>query len=110
MTSIVGYTEMLQDGSIVGALTPSQLPLLETIARNGQRLIVICNDLLMLSGLDSGAAQWEREALDLTTILKPVEEAVRPLLDRPRPDPARRPAPTYPSSCSATGPSSSASC
>ena len=79
VTSIVGYTEMLQDGSIVEP-DPGQLPLLATIARNGQRLIVICNDLLMLSGLDSGAAQWEREALDLTTILKPVEEAVRPLL------------------------------
>jgi PAS domain S-box-containing protein len=79
VTSIVGYTEMLQDGSIVEP-DPGQLPLLATIARNGQRLIVICNDLLMLSGLDSGAAQWERESLDLTTILKPVEEAVRPLL------------------------------
>ena len=79
VTSIVGYTEMLQDGSIVDA-HPDQLPLLEIIARNGQRLIVICNDLLMLSGLDSGAAQWERETLDLASILKPVEEAVRPLL------------------------------
>lgn len=79
VTSIVGYTEMLQDGSIVEP-DPDQLPLLATIARNGQRLIVICNDLLMLSGLDSGAAQWERESLDLTTLLKPVEEAVRPLL------------------------------
>jgi PAS domain S-box-containing protein len=79
VTSIVGYTEMLIDGSVVDA-DPQQLPLLETIARNGQRLIVICNDLLLLSGLDSGAAQWEREALDLATLLEPVEEAIRPLL------------------------------
>ncbi len=79
VTSIVGYTEMLQDGSIVEP-DPDQLPLLATIARNGQRLIVICNDLLTLGGLDSGAAQWERETLDLTTILKPVEEAIRPLM------------------------------
>ncbi|HYQ34132.1 MAG TPA: PAS domain-containing sensor histidine kinase, partial [Lapillicoccus sp.] len=79
VTSIVGYTEMLQDGSIVDP-DPDQLPLLATIARNGQRLIVICNDLLLLSGLDSGGVQWERETLDLTTLLKPAEEAIRPLM------------------------------
>jgi PAS domain S-box-containing protein len=79
VTSMVGYTYMLIDGSVVDA-DPQQLPLLETIARNGQRLIVICNDLLLLSGLDSGAAQWEREAIDLATLLEPVEEAIRPLL------------------------------
>ncbi|MBB6629375.1 PAS domain S-box protein [Nocardioides sp. KIGAM211] len=79
VTSIVGYTEMLADGSIVDP-DPDQLPLLRTIARNGERLIVICNDLLLLSGLDSGAQHWERETLDLVTILDPAEEAVRPLL------------------------------
>ena len=38
VTSIVGYTEMLADGSVVEP-DPAQVPLLETIARNGQRLI-----------------------------------------------------------------------
>ena len=54
VTSIVGYTEMLKDGSIVEPLE-HQLPMLETIARNGERLITICNDLLLLGNLDSGA-------------------------------------------------------
>ncbi|MCW2845168.1 MAG: sensor signal transduction histidine kinase [Nocardioides sp.] len=79
VTSIVGYTEMLTDGSVVDP-APAQLPLLETIARNGERLIVICNDLLLLSGLDSAAVHWKRETLDLASILTPAEEAVRPLL------------------------------
>ncbi|HEU4811114.1 MAG TPA: PAS domain S-box protein, partial [Nocardioides sp.] len=79
VTSIVGYTEMLADGSIVDP-DPLQLPMLETIARNGERLIVICNDLLLLSGLDSGVAQWEREAIDLAAVLHGVEPAIRPLL------------------------------
>ena len=79
VTSIVGYTEMLTDGSVVEP-DPAQLPLLATIARNGQRLIVICNDLLLLSGLDSGAAPWEREAVELSSLLGHVEESLRPLL------------------------------
>ena len=79
VTSIIGYTEMLIDGTMVDPLT-EQVPLLETVARNGERLIVICNDLLLLSGLDSATAQGERETLDLRAILMPAEEAVRPLL------------------------------
>jgi PAS domain S-box-containing protein len=79
VTSIVGYTEMLTDGSVVDP-DPQQLPLLATIARNGQRLVLICNDLLLLSGLDSGAAQWEREAVELTALLDHVEQSLRPLL------------------------------
>ncbi|MDN4162895.1 PAS domain S-box protein [Nocardioides abyssi] len=79
VTSIVGYTEMLQDGSLVDPV-PDQLPLLDSIARNGQRLIALCNDLLALSGLDAGTTQWQRERVDLGGVLPAVEEAVRPLL------------------------------
>jgi PAS domain S-box-containing protein len=79
VTSIVGYTEMLQDGSMVDPV-PEQLPLLDSIARNGQRLIALCNDLLALSGLDAGTTQWQRERVDLGCVLPAVEEAVRPLL------------------------------
>lgn len=76
VTSIVGYTEILEDGSLVEP-APEQLPLLESIARNGRRLILLCDDLLTLSGLDSGASHWERGAVDLTTILPGAEDSVR---------------------------------
>ena len=79
VTSIVGYTEMLADGSVVEP-DPAQVPLLATIARNGQRLVLICNDLLLLSGLDSGAAVWERETVELAALFDHVEQALRPLL------------------------------
>jgi len=79
VTSIVGYAEMLADGSVV-VPAPEQLPLFETIARNGQRLIAVCNDLLLLSGLDSGGIKWERETVDLSALLREVEDATRPLL------------------------------
>ena len=79
VTSIVGYTEMLQDGSVVPA-SADQLPLLDVIARNGQRLIVICNDLLMLSGLDTAAPRLTVRRVDVAEILRGAEESVRPLL------------------------------
>ena len=59
VTSIVGYAELLADGSPVPA-DPRQLPLLDTIARNGARLISLCNDLLTLAGLDSEGPAWNR--------------------------------------------------
>ncbi|WP_164519690.1 PAS domain S-box protein [Nocardioides ferulae] len=79
VTSIVGYTEMLLDGSIVEP-RPEQQSMLGTIARNGQRLIVLCNDLLVLSGLDGGNTRWERETHDLAATVHASEESLKPLL------------------------------
>jgi PAS domain S-box-containing protein len=79
VTSIVGYVEMLRDGEVTAPL-PAQVPLLDTIDRNGQRLIAMINDLLMLSGFDSDNVQWRRDPVDLVETLRPVEDAMRPLL------------------------------
>lgn len=76
VTSIVGYTELLEDGSLVDP-APEQRPLLQSIARNGQRLILLCDDLLTLSGIDSGVTRWERNAFDLAEILVGAEDALR---------------------------------
>ncbi|WP_160878789.1 PAS domain S-box protein [Nocardioides flavescens] len=83
VTSIVGYTEMLRDGSIVEPL-PDQVPLLDSIGRNGQRLIAMINDLLMLSGLDARTVHWRHDPVDLAATLTSVEDAVRPLVGRRR--------------------------
>jgi PAS domain S-box-containing protein len=79
VTSIVGYTEMLADGSPVNP-DPAQLPLLDTIARNGARLITLCNDLLALAGLDTGGTVWDRAVVDLCELAHHTEESMRPLL------------------------------
>ncbi|WP_170285975.1 ATP-binding protein [Nocardioides rubriscoriae] len=68
VTSIIGYTEMLRDGSIT-APSPDQVPVLETIARNSQRLVAICNDLLLLSGFESPASVGVRTRVDLRACL-----------------------------------------
>jgi PAS domain S-box-containing protein len=72
VTSIIGYTELLTDGSLVKP-DAAQLPLLDTIARNGERLITICNDLLMIGELESGAAEIAREEVDLLALMKYAE-------------------------------------
>jgi len=78
-TSIVGYTEMLADGAPVPA-HPQQLPLLETIARNGARLISLCNDLLALAGIDNGGTVWDRSVVDLRELAHQTEESMRPMV------------------------------
>jgi PAS domain S-box-containing protein len=75
VTSIIGYTEMLRDGSIVDAL-PDQLPMLATIARNGERLVAICNDLLLLSGFDADAAVGVRTRVDLRACVVAARDTV----------------------------------
>lgn len=80
VTSIVGYTEMLVDGS-VGDPTPDQLRLLSSIARNGERLIVICNDLLALGGFESlHTPDVVRTEVELDDVMSATEEAIGPLL------------------------------
>ena len=56
------------------------MPLLDSIYRNGQRLISMIGDLLTLSGLDSDDVNWRRDPVDLAEIVRPAEEAIRPLL------------------------------
>ena len=75
VTSIIGYTELLTDGSLVRP-DAAQLPLLDTIARNGERLITICNDLLLIGELESGAAEIAREEVDLLALMKYAEASV----------------------------------
>lgn len=79
VSSIVGYTEMLQDGS-VDEPTPTQRRLLGSIERSGRRLIALCEDLLTLAGLDAGATNWDRAQVDLADLVTSAEEAIRPLL------------------------------
>lgn len=79
VASIVGYTEMLQDGTVEDP-TPGQSRLLASIERSGRRLIALCEDLLTLGGIDAGATQWERGVVDLGDLVAGAADAIRPLL------------------------------
>ena len=75
LTSIVGYTELLQDG----LPTPEQQRLLGSIQRNGQRLLTLCNDLLVLGSLESGRAHELRETVDLGAVVASAMNAMGPI-------------------------------
>ncbi len=79
VTSIVGYTEMLRDGTI-GDPNDAQERMLASIARNGQRLIAICNDLLLLSGFESDTQVGHRERFDLRECVAAAADSVGALL------------------------------
>jgi signal transduction histidine kinase len=75
LTSIVGYTELLQDG----VPTPRQQRLLASIERNGQRLLALSNDLLVLGSLESGQTHELRESVDLSVVVTSAMDAMEPI-------------------------------
>ncbi|MDQ4059131.1 MAG: HAMP domain-containing histidine kinase, partial [Actinomycetota bacterium] len=79
LTSITGYLEMLVDGD-AGPLSSDQLDLLEVVDRNSQRLLMLIEDLLTLSRIESGRLGMAREPVDTVTLVAGVEKAVLPLL------------------------------
>lgn len=79
VTSIIGYTELLKDGSIVEPV-PAQLAYLDKITRNGERLTAICNDLLLLSGLDTGGLVAQHTEVDLVEVARQVRDGLEPIL------------------------------
>jgi signal transduction histidine kinase len=80
MTSISGYTEMLQDEKL-GGLTTTQHRLLDAIDRNSERLTVLANDLLSLGKLDQGAVPKEHGDVDLGEVVLGARSALQALID-----------------------------
>ncbi len=54
--------------------------MLKTIARNGERLITICNDLLLLGELDSGAVTVDWADVDLGKTMDATEGALESMV------------------------------
>jgi len=80
MTSITGYTEMLQDETL-GELTATQRRLLDAIDRNSARLTVLANDLLSLAKLDQGAVPRELTRVDLCEVVRSARLELQALID-----------------------------
>lgn len=78
MTSIAGYTKLLQDGD-AGTLTPVQARLVDAIDRNNRRLAVLADDLLTLARLEQGAALDEHAEVDLDDVVRAVELSLQEL-------------------------------
>lgn len=74
IASVLGYTEVLLDGS-VGQLSDQQHRMLVKIDRNGKRLQGLIEDLLTLSQVVAGEFTVERAEVDLAAVVRRAVEA-----------------------------------
>ncbi len=79
VTSILGYAELLREEMAHRTGDVHHLAMLDTIARNAQRLNAICNDLLVLGGFDH-LPDVKRDELDLCQVVALAEDATRALV------------------------------
>jgi signal transduction histidine kinase len=77
LTSVKGLVETLRDGAVEDYQVRDRF--LETIETETDRLIRLVNDLLLLSRVDSGALDLNREALDLVRLAEDAVGRVRAL-------------------------------
>ena len=75
ITSIIGYTEMLEDG-MVGDLSEGQLDVVGRVDRNGRRLLLLVEDLLTLSQIESSRLKMQPVSTDLRAVVAQACEAV----------------------------------
>jgi signal transduction histidine kinase len=73
LASIIGYVDVMLDGD-VGSFTGEQREFMGIVQENARRLLALINDLLTLSGVESGKMVLRRELTDLRGV---VERCVR---------------------------------
>jgi signal transduction histidine kinase len=83
MTSISGYTELLQDAA-TGDLNATQHQLVDAIDRNSERLIALANDLLILARLEQGPVLQQHTDVDLGEVVMSARSALEALIDTRR--------------------------
>ncbi|WP_110182498.1 sensor histidine kinase [Nocardioides solisilvae] len=74
VASIVGYTELLQDGDF-GDVPPEQVPVVDAINRNAARLVTLVDNLLALNDLREETPGWERSRIDLVDLVHSLEHS-----------------------------------
>lgn len=79
LTSIVGYTELLEEGA-VGELAAEQRDLIGRVDRNGRRLLLLIEDLLTYSRLESTGVRIDPEPSDLRQAVGGAFEALNTTL------------------------------
>ncbi len=75
ITSIIGYTEVLEDG-MVGELTDAQLEVVNRVDRNGRRLLLLVEDLLTLSQIESAVLKIEPVVTDIRQVVANAHRAL----------------------------------
>ena len=79
LTSMIGYVELLDDGA-VGELTADQRAVMNRLERNGRRLLLLVEDLLLLSQIEARQMQFHPVDCDLRDTARAAYDALGPLL------------------------------
>ncbi|MCW2760731.1 MAG: domain S-box protein [Marmoricola sp.] len=79
ITSIIGYTELLEDG-LVGELTAAQNEIIDRVDRNGRRLLLLVEDLLTLSQIESSALKIDPVVTDIRSVVTNAHGSLAPSL------------------------------
>jgi PAS domain S-box-containing protein len=79
LTSMIGYVELLDDGA-VGELTADQRAVMNRLERNGRRLLLLVEDLLLLSQIEARQMQFHPVDCDLRVTARAAYDALGPLL------------------------------
>ena len=79
MSSIIGSAEMLGEG-MLGDLRPEQQRMVEVISRNGDRLLALADDLLVLATFDHDSWQDRDGEIDLRAVVDESAHAVASML------------------------------
>ena len=77
LSSILGYVEMLADGSC-GSLVDEQTRLLGVVDRNARRLQVLIEDLLIMSRVESGTFRLSVGPVSIADVIEGAQQAVLP--------------------------------
>lgn len=75
LSSVLGYLELLRSGD-AGAVSSEQSHMLEVIARNGNRLLALVEDLLTASRIDAGTLQLAAAPVDVGALVESAMQAV----------------------------------
>jgi PAS domain S-box-containing protein len=81
LTNITGYTELLEEGA-VGELSAEQRDLIGRVDRNGRRLLLLIEDLLTYSRLESTGVRIDPEPSDLREAVGGAFEAITSTLTK----------------------------
>ena len=79
LTSMMGYVEVLEDG-MVGELTADQRAVVNRVERNGRRLLLLVEDLLLLSQIEAREMRVNPVVSDIRKAVRAAHEALAPLL------------------------------
>jgi PAS domain S-box-containing protein len=76
LTSIKGFVDLLLDGE-AGAVGEEQREFLEIVSSNANRLVLLINDILDISRIESGRTSLNRQSLDLSRLIRGTVGALR---------------------------------